>query len=75
MSAASIGVLVACMMLIGGAVLLGLNVRNIVGNAGDTFTCKHSHFKLVDTGIKEQVLRGSSGRNITQGLSPAELKS
>ena len=31
--------------------------------------------KLVDTGIKEQVLSGSSGRNITQGLSPAELKS
>lgn len=35
MSAASIGVLVACMMLIGGAVLLGLNVRNIVGVAGE----------------------------------------
>ena len=35
MSAASIGVLVACMMLIGGAVLLGLNVRSIVGVAGE----------------------------------------
>ncbi len=35
MTAASIGVLVACMMLIGGASLLSLNVRNIVGQAGD----------------------------------------
>ncbi len=35
MSAASIGVLVACMMLIGGAALLSLNVRNIVGQAGE----------------------------------------
>ncbi|MGN0664248.1 MAG: permease-like cell division protein FtsX [Negativibacillus sp.] len=35
MSAASIGVLVACMILIGGAALLSLNVRNIVGVAGE----------------------------------------
>ncbi len=35
MSAASIGVLVACMILIGGAALLSLNVRNIVGAAGE----------------------------------------
>ncbi len=35
MSAASIGVLVACMMLIGGAALLSLNVRSIVGQAGE----------------------------------------
>lgn len=35
MSAASIGVLVACMMLIGGAALLSLNVANIVGIAGE----------------------------------------
>lgn len=35
MSAASIGVLMACMMLIGGAALLSLNVRNIVGVAGE----------------------------------------
>ncbi|MBQ8599065.1 MAG: permease-like cell division protein FtsX [Oscillospiraceae bacterium] len=35
MSAASIGVLVACMILIGGAALLSLNVRNIVGIAGE----------------------------------------
>lgn len=35
MTAASIGVLVACMMLIGGAALLSLNVRNIVGIAGE----------------------------------------
>lgn len=34
MSVASIGVLVACLMLIGSAALLSLNVRNIVGVAG-----------------------------------------
>ena len=35
MTAASIGVLVACMLLIGGATLLSLNVRSIVGAAGE----------------------------------------
>jgi len=35
MTFASIGVLVACMMLIGMATLLSLNVRNIVGAAGE----------------------------------------
>ena len=35
MSFASIGVLVACLMLIGGAALLSLNVQNIVGVAGE----------------------------------------
>ena len=35
MTVASIGVLVACMMLIGMASLLSLNVRNIVGSAGE----------------------------------------